>query len=542
MRDGSTVKFSFQEQPEWPGQAWLAQCGVSGVVIVRHGKKVECHEQWFCEAVWDGEFAHGEFDQTDIVFGSGGRIRGGEAIFVASGSTCDRLHSISSGGFSWISNSLPCLLTGIDAEVEPAFSHYPELLGSIVEGIENCATGLPTTAGLARLTYFHNLRWDGKGLHVAQKPFADRSFASYDEYLDFLRRCMKAIALNASDQRRKVPYRLLSTLSSGYDSSMVSVLAKEVGCIDAITITSSRAGTPDSGDALAATLGLDLKRVHREDWRKRHLPEALFLAADSKGPDCYFAGAEPDLAGRLVLTGFPGDHWRKNPIDISPQILRGDQAGLSLTEYRLHAGFIHCSVPYFGVRAAADLKRISNSLELKPWDVPGWSKPICRRLVEEAGVARGAFGATKQAASVLMPGTKSFLTDDSVDDFRRWIGEAKMRSFDRLLLRYRFELSVLAGKLLAGIEQSARWLMPRLRDVPVLWRLSRSRAVAGALRVRESHSRVHLRRSVFPWAVAVAQSRYRGARVTEGDAVQSSDARDAEVAGPTVVNDARRER
>lgn len=513
MTKGALIQFQFQLEPNWPAQSWLAQSGISDhIVLVRHGKKVECCEDWFCEAVWDGDFSLGNFDQTDIVFGSGGRRRGGEVVFVSSGSTCDRIHSIIHDGCTWVSNSLPCLLSGIGADVDPTFPSYPELLGSIVDGIEDCAKELPTTAGPVRLTYFHNLRWDGRLLGVLEKPYLDRSFASYEEYVEFLRRCMRGVAENAADQRRQFSYQLMSTLSSGYDSSMVSVLASEVGCVEAVTITSSRAGTPDSGDRLAERLGLKIKHVHREAWRKRPLPESLFLAADSKGPDCYFAGAEPGLAGRLVLTGFPGDHWRKNPIDTSPQIRRGDQAGLSLTEYRLHAGFIHCPVPYFGVRAAADLKRISNSAELKPWDVSGWSKPICRRLVEEAGVDRGAFGATKQAASVLMPGTNSFLTDQSVVDFRRWIREARLQIIERLLLRYRFEVSVLAGNFVAAIEKSSRWLMPRLRGVPVLWRLSRSRMLADALRVRESHSRSHLRRSVFPWAVSVAQTSYKQRR------------------------------
>ena len=60
----------------WPRLAWLARAGVDREVIeVQMGAGVEATDDFFCEAVWVGEFDHGDFDQTELVFGSGGRRR-----------------------------------------------------------------------------------------------------------------------------------------------------------------------------------------------------------------------------------------------------------------------------------------------------------------------------------------------------------------------------------------------------------------------------------------------------------------------------------
>ena len=80
-----------------------------------HGSRVEVRDQFFGELAWSGDFDTGEFDQTDIVAGSGGRCRGNTLVFVSSGSTVDRLHFLETLEVGWISNSLACLLTTVDA-------------------------------------------------------------------------------------------------------------------------------------------------------------------------------------------------------------------------------------------------------------------------------------------------------------------------------------------------------------------------------------------------------------------------------------------
>ena len=102
-----------------------------------------------------------------------------------------------------------------------------------------------------------------------------------------------------------------------------------------------------------------LRRLARDAWRGPDAPpgpELPFLAADAKGEDVYFRGAEAHLARRVLVTGYHGDQmWSKRPRAPSADIVRGDQSGLSLSEYRLWAGFIHLPVPFLGVRQIGDV-------------------------------------------------------------------------------------------------------------------------------------------------------------------------------------------
>jgi hypothetical protein len=97
--------------------------------------------------------------------------------------------------------------------------------------------------------------------------------------------------------------------------------------------------------------------------------------------------------------------------------LYGTPAGLGLTEYRLSAGFLHAPMAFWGARQISDIVRLSNSRELEPWDLPSrYSRPVRRRIVEESGVPRDAFGVVKQAGSVFLLDSPTFLTDSSLRD------------------------------------------------------------------------------------------------------------------------------
>jgi len=155
------------------------------------------------------------------------------------------------------------------------------------------------------------------------------------------------------------------------------------------------------------------------------LPEVPFLAADAYGQEVCFRTAEDHLAGTVLLTGFFGDAvWGKDTPDDGGKLTRisSNNSGLSLTEYRLTAGFLHAPMPYWGARQIGDIVRLSNSRELAPWDVPGtYSRPICRRIVEDSGVARDAFGVVKRGASVFLLDSPTFLSNPSLADFHSWL-------------------------------------------------------------------------------------------------------------------------
>ena len=65
---------------------------------------------------------------------------------------------------------------------------------------------------------------------------------------------------------------------------------------------------------------------------------------------------------------------------------------------------------------------MSNLPEMEPWDFPSsYSKPFCRRVLEEAGVPRDVFGLHNRAASVLLWKSDSFMTPMSMKDYVAWL-------------------------------------------------------------------------------------------------------------------------
>jgi hypothetical protein len=490
--------------PGWPRLAWVARCdATSRSIALTHGAGLEVRDGFACEAVWAGRFAEGDFDRTDLVLGSGVRLRGDRAMFVSSGTTVDRLHSLATVDGWLVSNSLAALTQTAEAEVDPAYRGYYADFRSIVEGLATYRTDVATTAGPVRLTYFNNLQWDGASLVEAPKPEGSRRFDDFANYHAFLREALDALGQNMRDPTRTRRFTPLGTLSTGYDSPTVATLAREIGMEEAITFTRARGGDGDDGRPIAGHLGLRTIAADRDAWRAHGGCIAPFLSVNAYGEEVHYASLAASLADRVLFTGYHGDKaWAKDAPDLSANIVRGDPTGLSLSEFRLDAGFIHCPLPFLGVRAIADLHRISHSPEMAPWDVPGdYSRPICRRIVESAGVPRDLFGMSKHAASVVLwnraegflPPTdrvryEAWLRDrrgewrraGSVDPFTR---RAKDRVVDVMLLPVRPLLAFAGPHALAPLARHVSRIDPRERPDPFFDHL-------------------------FPWALADARRRY----------------------------------
>jgi hypothetical protein len=475
----------------------LSRCHpASETVTVAHGSRVETTPHWFCEAAWAGRYESGAFDHTDIVAGTGGRLRDGAVVFVSSGSTVDRLNSVVHAGAAWVSNSLPCLLaaTGIDLDI--TFPRYFRQIRTVVRGIRDYARFLPTTAEPVQFTYFDNLVWDGRTLFQQPKPGLGRDFSSFGSFRAFLAASMQQMADNMADRLRRRPFTMLSTASSGYDSSTAAVLAREAGCRRVMCVDHGP-GLDDSGEPLAGVVGLSVVKIPRQAWREHAAAEVPFVAADSHGGDVFFKGAEAALDGAVLMTGFHGDKiWDKHPKDLSDRIVRGDQSGLSLTEYRLMAGFLHCPVPFWGVRQIRDVNAISRSRELESWDVPGdYSRPICRRIVEEAGVPREMFGTRKKATWIQFLGSADFLTPPSLASYLDWLGEHRSAWFRH------GRVPPLRSVSLDRFERACR---DRCQMPPQHGHVSLATRVRAAIAERPTW----LRRHVFPWAVERVKARY----------------------------------
>jgi hypothetical protein len=177
-----------------------------------------------------------------------------------------------------------------------------------------------------------------------------------------------------------------------------------------------------------------------------------------------------------MLTGFHGDKiWGKSPYSRDsllphPEIKRGDPSGLTMTEFRLSAGFINCPVPFWGARRIHEVVAISRHPSMKPWDVPGYySRPICRRIVETAGVPREVFGIAKRAGSV----TERVLTEASKRDYLAWCARHGIGGelLDKVIRRSARPLpESVRGRI---FQMFYSWRTPSFRDYFFPWALER---------------------------------------------------------------------
>ncbi len=506
-----TVQLVYESKPHWPPLAWIAECAPgSERVVVRYGPRVECRPGWFCEAIWDGAFADGDFDRSDSVFGSGGRARPEGVVFVSSSATVDRLCSAEVDGRTLVSNSLACLAAAGSLTFAATETASLAVWRSTARGIGKHQATLPCENGEIRITIHDNLRWDGRALAPVAKPDPKRDFTSYDGYRGFLRETMAALAANLRAPERSFALDMISTASSGYDSSAVTVLASEIGVRDVITIERSRYGRDDSGMFLIEHLGLDPVVVERRPERVRPFLDVPLVVGDGYGRDVFLAGAEEKLAGRALFTGYHGDIvWGLGVEgeESGREISRGvGISGLSLAEYRLWIGFFHCPVPFLGARDVAQLHALSRSRAMARWRLAtDYDRPIPRRILEDAGVARAAFGVSKKVAG--------------------------------LLPSYRPDLDLLRERDPAAAADERRWFADHAHEwwrrakLPPLWMDAISALFVSALRAgwsvvgplvdgseaSRSH-RIHawigrlpptrVSRHLFPWAMSHAVRRY----------------------------------
>lgn len=207
--------------------------------------------------------------------------------------------------------------------------------------------------------------------------------------------------------------RAYTTLSRGYDSACVSVLARRLGVDQCFTTDRSNNALPrwmsggaadDDGGPIADILGLATVRMSQRRPVSRD-NEFFFLAGTASSPELVFDGMCQHIEGTrqpaVVFTGYHGDKvWDADPPKeyLTDEVIRQDISGLGLTEVRLKAGFINVALPFIGARDIAQLVEISRSDEMRSWRLGGgYDRPIPRRIVESAGVPRALFGMRKRA-------------------------------------------------------------------------------------------------------------------------------------------------
>ncbi|WP_426527965.1 hypothetical protein [Bradyrhizobium sp. McL0615] len=401
------MKMQFSSIPAWPPLAWCAELdGNDRRLSVRHGHGVETGATWFCEGVWDRPFGDTSFADSDCFFGSGAVLLGKQLSFISSCAPMDRLYHAQVEDTWWVSNSLACLMAQMSAECDSCYATFEEESFKITYGIDDYAQTLKTTKGMVVMTICRNLRFENDNICQVEKNHPRRSFREFEEYIALLESSLKAIAENGQSSARERKYSMLSGISTGYDSPMICALAKRAGLKEAFTFSRARGGADDDGSEIGQHLGLTVHKVDRYAWKKCSFPEVPFVAAVGFASGVELAGVGELLHQKLYLSGCFGDEiWGVgSSAEKIENYKRKEHTGLDISEFRLWAGFLHIPVPYIGYSGLRDILRISKSHEMKEWDVSNtpyehYSRPIPRRVVEEAGVPRKAFATEKKAAT-----------------------------------------------------------------------------------------------------------------------------------------------
>jgi hypothetical protein len=420
------VKIIFKGIATLPRLAWCAAMKKGeGQVELLHGPWVETPRGMFCEGAWSGDFAAGAFESSVLVGTAGKATRDG-LLLATPNHTLDRIYLLALEDAMLASNSLAFLLARAEDDVDTRHLSYASELASIIAGLKKHERHLPTLKGRrVRLCYHSNILITPR-LEVIERPKPPvRAFRDYADYRGFLQQQVRAIASNAADRGRRVRYRPVVTVSSGYDSPAAAVLARAAGCRRALTLSEARPrsgqaqGLEDSGAKIALQLGLEVKSFERRGYMK----DPTYTEAENEGFPLALASFGQELEGGLVITGYQGAVWERSVPSISPHVVRTDYSGGSMTEFRLRVGFLHLPVPFLGCTSLPSIWRISNAPEMAPWRLmTGYDKPIPRRIVEEAGIARGLFALSKKAAEAVarIEGVERVMKKESLEDFRRF--------------------------------------------------------------------------------------------------------------------------
>jgi hypothetical protein len=167
-------------------------------------------------------------------------------------------------------------------------------------------------------------------------------------------------------------------------------------------------------------------------------------------------------------------------------------------------------VPFWAARKIGQVRRISHSEEMRPFLIPGaeYNRPIPRRIIEEAGIPREAFGFRKTATDLLTWQERDFLGGPAVVDYLAWLKAGRGDWYRRRRLPPIRSLAVdnavngLVVRQTPAVRRAALAARFVSRRLPALRRVDLTPLTT--LMPRQ----VNLRRYYVPWAVERTASRY----------------------------------
>lgn len=242
-----------------------------------------------------------------------------------------------------------------------------------------------------------------------------REIKSFDQYYELLTDVLSRIRNNYGSPLRKIPMTPFTTLSSGYDTTAVATLVKDIGVKVCFTSKYSNSSIPSCFNKLAAVDDgtktadvLKLQAMYLGGTFSTSIDDELYYLAPSweafgtvfQAMNSYI---EEKCKAAVVFVGHNGDIlWDVN-VDkkhLNDEMVPGDLGGIHQSEIRLKSGIIQVSIPYIFARNVVAINKISSSDEMGPWRLNNaYDRPIARRIAEDAGVPRGFFGQRNKAVA-----------------------------------------------------------------------------------------------------------------------------------------------
>ncbi|TKB67391.1 MAG: hypothetical protein E8D52_12495 [Nitrospira sp.] len=169
-------------------------------------------------------------------------------------------------------------------------------------------------------------------------------FANFKDYRDYLRDTYALIVANARDPARTKPLEILSTQSTGYDTTAVNALAGPYGIAKVFTITTAKTsghlahqesdeGPDDDGSAICKSLGLPCIPINRRAFAGEFKDEHWFYCALFHNQDANLLEIGKHISQvSVLLTGQGGLIWSSDvskgqPLDQNSELSRKDSGG-----------------------------------------------------------------------------------------------------------------------------------------------------------------------------------------------------------------------
>ncbi|MCR2045365.1 hypothetical protein NSA23_14775 [Anaerosalibacter massiliensis] len=400
------MKFIYHKYDELPRLSWCAIIEKDKEDIdVYCGPWVETLDDFFEEGAWDDEFEKANFDNSVFFMGSGAKLVNNSVIFSTPNHTLERLHVIREKNKIFISNSLAFVLEKSNKDLDIDYTGYEKDFATILKGINEYKSQIFLKDGQhLELYYYCNIVIDNQLKIKKEKKKQREDFIDFNDYYSSLKNCLKSLYKNLSSNKRKINYGVVTTISKGYDSIACAALGKEIGCNLAVTLNRPGKYEEDDGTDIAKILGYEkiLGKDANEYMNRTDFVEAEFLASGELGTGIVFSSFEKEFQQNMVLTGVNGDlFWGRINDYVNREIKYENEsiASTTLYENRLRVGFVNVPIPFYGAFNWPSIHKISNSEEMKKWSVGDqYDKPIPRRIIEEKGVPRSAFGRKKSGA------------------------------------------------------------------------------------------------------------------------------------------------